>query len=59
MKNIINEERFSVVLTEMKARMLGWNDATGDMFKWPWVRYNSPAPVLSGDANSENLPLTA
>ena len=58
MKNIINEETFSTVLTEMKARMLGWNDATGDMFKWPWVRYNFPDPVLPGDASSENLPLT-
>ena len=30
----------------MKARLLGWNDATGDMFRWMWVRWNFPEPKL-------------
>ena len=33
------------ILAEMKGRLLGWNDATGDMFQWKWVRWNFPAPI--------------
>jgi len=58
MKNVINEDSFLPVLMEMKARMIGWNDATNDMFKWPWVRYNFPNPILPEDVSSKNLPLT-
>ncbi len=33
------------LLDEMKARLIGWNDATSDMFQWKWVRWNFPNPV--------------
>ena len=33
------------VLREMQARLLGWNDATGDIFQWRWVRWNLPEPL--------------
>ena len=33
------------VLEEMKARLIGWNDATGDMFQWNWVRWRFPEPI--------------
>ena len=46
------------VLAEMKARLLGWNDATGDMFRWSWVRWNFPEPVLPGEVSRANMPLT-
>ena len=39
------------VLQEMKARLLGWNDATDDMFKWAWVRWSFPEPILPAGAN--------
>jgi len=29
----------------MKARLIGWNDATGDMFQWNWVRWGFPEPI--------------
>ena len=32
-------------LDEMKGRLIGWNDATGDMFRWNWVRWNFPQPI--------------
>ena len=53
-----NEEKFCEILLEMKARLLGWNDETGDIFRWPWVRYNFPDPVLPNNVNSKTLPLT-
>ena len=58
MNNVINEEKFCEILLEMKARLLGWNDETGDIFRWPWVRYNFPDPVLPNNVNSKTLPLT-
>jgi hypothetical protein len=30
---------------EMRSRLIGWSDATGDMFKWKWVRGNFPEPT--------------
>jgi arylsulfatase A-like enzyme len=57
--NRINDSACSEVLQEMKARLLGWNDATDDMFKWRWVRANFPAPLLPDKANEENAPLTS
>ncbi len=49
----------SEVLREMKARLNGWNDATKDMFQWNWVRWNFPAPLLPGEVNKSNAPLTS
>ncbi len=43
--NLAAEAACSGDLQEMKARMLGWNDATGDMFQWKWVRWNFPDPL--------------
>ena len=45
MHNLINDPEHADVLEEMKARLLGWNDATNDMFQWKWVRMNFPEPV--------------
>ena len=42
--NRISDPSCSEVLDEMKARLIGWNDATGDMFQWLWVRWNFPEP---------------
>ena len=58
MKNLAQSPEHADVLLEMKARLLGWNDATGDMLQWPWVRWNFPTPVLPGSATLANLPLT-
>jgi arylsulfatase A-like enzyme len=49
----------SDVLQEMKARLIGWNDATNDMFGWNWVRWNFPEPVLPDEANKSTVPLTS
>ena len=46
------------VLQEMKARLLGWNDATNDMFAWRWVRWNFPEPILPDQVSKLNAPLT-
>ena len=46
MDNRINDPELSATLDDLKARLLGWNDATGDMFRWNWVRWNFPEPVL-------------
>ena len=45
MNNLIDKEGYQKVLDEMKARLLGWNDATNDMFQWQWVRWNFPEPI--------------
>ncbi|MDE0349195.1 MAG: DUF4976 domain-containing protein [Gammaproteobacteria bacterium] len=45
------------VLLEMQARLLGWNDATGDIFQWRWVRWNLPEP-LSPEAAAREATLT-
>ncbi len=42
----------------MKARLIGWNDATADMFQWNWVRWNFPEPVLPGEETPATVPLT-
>ena len=31
-------------------RLLGWNDATNDMFQWLWLRWNFPEPIAPGEA---------
>ena len=43
--NRIDDPDCADILAEMKGRLLGWNDATGDMFQWKWVRWNFPAPI--------------
>jgi arylsulfatase A-like enzyme len=58
MANLADEPTCADVLQEMKARLLGWNDATGDMFRWSWVRWNFPDPVLPTDVSSADLPRT-
>ena len=45
MMNRIDDENYADVLAEMKGRLIGWNDATGDMFQWRWVRWNFPEPI--------------
>ena len=45
MNNLIDDPKHAEVLEEMKARLIGWNDATKDMFQWHWVRWNFPDPV--------------
>jgi|TARA_B110000196_G_C21039194_1_gene611605 hypothetical protein len=45
MNNLVNDPEHGDVLDGMKARLIGWNDATNDMFQWKWVRWNFPEPV--------------
>ena len=45
MNNLIDDPGRADVVDDMKARLLGWNDATNDMFQWKWVRSNFPEPV--------------
>ena len=45
MSNRISSPAAREVLAEMKGRLLGWNDATGDMLQWNWVRWNFPQPI--------------
>jgi arylsulfatase A-like enzyme len=59
MKNLASDPGCRDVLQEMKARLLGWNDATGDMFRWNWVRWNFPEPVAPLEVDPTRLPLTA
>ena len=49
---------YNNVLKEMKARLLGWNDATNDMFQWNWVRWNFPEPLPPDEINELNTPFT-
>jgi hypothetical protein len=42
---VVNDGAHADLLDEMKARLIGWNDATSDMFQWKWVRWNFPDPV--------------
>ena len=46
LRNLIDNPDYEDVLHEMKARLIGWNDATNDMFQWDWVRSNFPEPLL-------------
>ena len=43
--NRVEDPACREVLREMQARLLGWNDATGDIFQWRWVRWNLPEPL--------------
>ena len=43
--NRIDDPDYADILADMKGRLLGWNDATGDMFQWKWVRWNFPEPI--------------
>jgi len=58
LKNLVEDRSCAAVLSEMKARLLGWNDATADMFQWQWVRWNFPPPVRPEEVCPEALPLT-
>jgi arylsulfatase A-like enzyme len=57
--NLAEHPEFAGVREEMQARLLGWNDATGDMFRWSWVRWNFPKPVLPSEVSPAKLPLTS
>ena len=57
--NLAADRRHADVLGEMKARMLGWNDATKDMFRWSWVRWNFPEPIPPLEAGPPTAPLTS
>lgn len=59
LKNLIDDPEFAGVLSEMKARLIGWNDATNDMFQWHWVRQNFPESLPPDRVNALNAPLTA
>jgi arylsulfatase A-like enzyme len=54
--NRVSDATCHEVLQEMKARLLGWNDATNDMFNWNWVRWNWPEPLLPDQASELNAP---
>jgi arylsulfatase A-like enzyme len=58
MKNLISDSSYKDILKEMKARLIGWNDYTNDMFQWGWVKWNFPDPVLPLEITSSNMPLT-
>ena len=45
MYNRISDPEVREALAQMKGRLLGWNDATKDMFQWSWVRWNFPDPI--------------
>jgi arylsulfatase A-like enzyme len=57
--NLAERPEFAGVREETQARLLGWNDATGDMFRWSWVRWNFPKPVLPSEVSPARLPLTS
>ena len=46
MRNLINDSKQKEILDEMRARLIGWSDATNDMFQWDWVRWNFLDPIL-------------
>jgi hypothetical protein len=46
LRNLIDDASSADTLKQMKARLIGWNDATDDMFQWDWVRWNFPEPIL-------------
>lgn len=46
LQNRVADPTCADVFENMKARLIGWNDATGDMFQWNWVRWNFPEPIL-------------
>jgi arylsulfatase A-like enzyme len=57
--NLAERPEFAGVREEMQARLLGWNDATGDMFRWSWVRWNFPKAVLPSEVTPARMPLTS
>jgi len=46
LRNLIDDASSADTLKQMKARLIGWNDATDDMFQWDWVRWNFPEPIF-------------
>ena len=44
MNNLSEDPEHADVVEEMRARLIGWNDATKDMFQWKWVRWSFPEP---------------
>ncbi len=56
--NRVTDPACGDVLREMQARLLGWNDATGDMFQWRWVRWNLPEALSPGAAVAREGTLT-
>ena len=57
--NRVNDPACYPVLQEMKRRLIGWNDATNDMFQWNWVRWNMPEPLLPDEVDKLSAPLTS
>ena len=45
MNNLSEDPEHADDVDEMRARLIGWNDATKDMFQWKWVRWNFPKPI--------------
>ena len=45
MNNLASDQSHRDVLEEMRARLIGWNDATNDMFQWSWVRWSFPESI--------------
>ena len=45
MNNLISDSRHRDALEKMRARLIGWNDATNDMFQWSWVRWSFPKAI--------------
>ena len=45
MNNLSEDPEHADVVEEMRARLIGWNDATKDMFQWKWVRWSFPTPI--------------
>lgn len=56
MRNLINDSKQKEILDEMRARLIGWSDATNDMFQWDWVRWNFPEPVLPKYFKDKTIP---
>jgi arylsulfatase A-like enzyme len=57
--NLIDDRECADVLDEMKARLIGRNDATNDIFQWNWVRWNFPEPLAPNGVNKRNAPFTS
>lgn len=56
MNNLIEESEYCDILEEMRARLIGWNDATNDVFQWAWVRWSLPKstnPYPVGNSSTE------
>lgn len=44
-RNLVEDPNHRDDLKEMRARLIGWNDATSDMFQWNWVRWSFPESI--------------